>query len=187
VLSKAVEWGVTNEHPMRLVRRAKTDTLGRVRYLSSEEEARLRAARTTRDEARREGRRRFNAWRAARGYETLPEPDERFSDHLTPIVVLALNTGLYGVRGVWLMPNGGYLLATHEGSQVLYVDASGIIHVFVDGALGNVHDGDGDYFHSPGLKVSEVRAVSMDSRGNILITENDYGYVRMISFLRLTP
>ena len=53
--------------------------------------------------------------------------------------------------------------------------------------LGNGHSGDGDYFHSPGFKVSEVRSVSADRRGNILITENDFGYVRMITFLRLTP
>ena len=99
----------------------------------------------------------------------------------------ALNSGLYGVRGVWPLPNGGYLLATHEGSQVLYVDAGGIIHVFVDGAPGDGHSGDGDYFHSPGLKVSEVRSVSADGRGNILITESDFGYVRMITFLRLAP
>jgi len=100
---------------------------------------------------------------------------------------IALNTGLYGVRGVWALPNSGYLLGTHEGSQILYLDAGGVIHVFVDGALGNVHAGDGDYFYSPGLKVSEVRSISVDSRGNVLITENDYGYVRRIDFQRLTP
>jgi len=100
---------------------------------------------------------------------------------------IALNTGLYGVRGVWALPNGGYLLGTHEGSQILYLDAGGVIHVFVDGALGNVHAGDGDYFYSSGLKVSEVRSISVDSRGNVLITENDYGYVRRIDFQRLTP
>jgi len=100
---------------------------------------------------------------------------------------IALNTGLYGVRGVWALPNRGYLLATHEGSQILYLDAGGVIHVFVDGARGNIHAGDGDYFYSPGLKVSEVRSVSVDSQGNVLITESDYGYVRRIDFQRLTP
>lgn len=99
----------------------------------------------------------------------------------------ALTNGVYGVRGVWYLPNDGYLLATHEGSQVLYVDPAGMIHVFVDGAPGHVHSGDGEWFHSPGFKISEVRGVTMDSQGNILITENDYGYVRKIEFLRLTP
>jgi len=78
-------------------------------------------------------------------------------------------------------------LATHEGSQVLYVDPAGIIHVFADGSYGGIHSGDGEWFHSPGSKISEVRAASMDSKGNILITEDDFGYVRRIDFLRLSP
>ncbi len=95
VLSKAVEWGILREHPMRQVKRAKVDTLGRVRYLSVEEEQRLRQTLIDRDEARRDGRRRFNAWRADRGYQTLPDigPDV-YPDHLHPLIVLALNTGL---------------------------------------------------------------------------------------------
>jgi sugar lactone lactonase YvrE len=98
-----------------------------------------------------------------------------------------LDNGLYGVRGIWYLPNGGYLLALHEGSQILYVDPAGVVHIFVDGAPGNAHSGDGAWFHTPGLKISEARSVSMDSRGNILIVENDSGYVRRIVFRRLTP
>src|SRR5207302_6989452 len=99
----------------------------------------------------------------------------------------ALTSGLYGVRGLWPLPNGGYLLATHEGSQVLYMDPAGILHLFVDGEYGNVHAGDGQWFYAPGFKVSEVRSVTMDFQGNILITENDFGYVRKIEFSRLHP
>ena len=73
MLSKAVEWGVLAANPMQPIRRAKVDTLGRLRFLSPEEEQRVRAAREARDEARRDGRRRFNAWRTARGYKTLPD------------------------------------------------------------------------------------------------------------------
>ena len=98
---------------------------------------------------------------------------------------LALDTGLAGVRGVWLLPNGGYLLATHAGSQIWYVDGAGIIRLFLDGLAGNVHDGDGDYFYSPGFKIAEARSVTLDYAGNILITENDRGYVRRIDFQRL--
>src|SRR5207247_1384587 len=98
----------------------------------------------------------------------------------------ALQTGLLEVRGVWPLPTGGYLLATHKGSQVWYVDAAGIIHLLVDGAAGN-HAGDGAWFHSPGLKVSEVRSVTLDAQGNLLIVENDYGYVRRIRFLPIRP
>jgi sugar lactone lactonase YvrE len=110
-----------------------------------------------------------------------------FGDGNTNSVVegtLAKTNSLYGVRSVWSFPTGGYLLGTHEGSQVLYVDPAGIVHVFVNGSYGDIHSGDGEWFHSPGSKISEVRAASMDSKGNILITENDFGYVRRIDFLR---
>jgi streptogramin lyase len=113
-----------------------------------------------------------------------------FGDGSTNSIIegtLARTNGLYGVRGVWPFPGGGYLLALHEGSQVLYVDAAGIVHLLVDGLAGNFHAGDGQWFHAPGHKICEVRSVSLDSQGNILIVENDYGYVRRIDFTRLTP
>jgi hypothetical protein len=94
----------------------------------------------------------------------------------------ALSTGLWGVRGVWYLPNGGYVLGTHEGSQVWYVDPSGIIHLLLDG-LRSWHGGDGFYFYDPGLKISEARSVSVAPNGDILIVENDLGYVRKIQFL----
>jgi streptogramin lyase len=99
----------------------------------------------------------------------------------------ALLTALAGVRGVWFLPNGGYLLATHEGSQVWHVDPAGIIRLFVDGLKGNVHSGDGEFFRSPGYKLTEVRSVTLDTQGNVWITENDYGYIRRIRFQRLQP
>ena len=80
----------------------------------------------------------------------------------------------------------GYFLGTHEGSQVLYVDPAGIIHVFVNGAIG-AHAGDGQWFYTPGYKVSEPRAVTLDPQGNLLITESDSGYVRRVEFMRLSP
>jgi hypothetical protein len=92
----------------------------------------------------------------------------------------ALSTLLNGVRGVWFLPNGGYFLATHAGSQVWYVDTWGIIHLFLDGAPG-AHAGDGEHFRTPGDKVSAVRAVTVDRAGNVLITENDRGYVRKVA------
>ncbi len=97
----------------------------------------------------------------------------------------ALQTALYEVRGIWFLPNGGYFLATHAGSQVWYVDTAGIIHLFVDG-FPNAHGGDGNWFYAPGPKVSECRSVAMDPAGNILIVENDGGFVRRIRFLPLT-
>jgi integrase len=42
----------------------------------------------------REARIHFNEWRAARGKPALPPRHEPYADHLQPIVLLALNTGL---------------------------------------------------------------------------------------------
>jgi hypothetical protein len=108
--------------------------------------------------------------------------------HNSPVVdgTSAVTNCLNGVRGIWKLPTGGYLLALHEGNQILYVDGADILHVFVDGQNG-AHSGDGDWFHSPGFKIAQARSVTMDSQGNILIVENDFGYVRKINFQRLSP
>ncbi len=93
----------------------------------------------------------------------------------------ALETGLDEVRGVWVLESGGLLLGTQTGSQVWHVDASGIIRLLVDGARGiDAHVGDGQPFDAPGKKVTEVRNVTMDPGGNLLITENDDGVIRMV-------
>jgi hypothetical protein len=98
----------------------------------------------------------------------------------------ASTNGLNQVRAVWPVPTGGYLLGTDQGCQVLYVDPAGILHILVNGQVGS-HSGDGQWFYLPGYKVSEVRSVTMDAQGNIFIVESDFGYVRRIDFLRLTP
>ena len=98
----------------------------------------------------------------------------------------ALDTGLWGVRGICFLPDDAYFLATLEGSQVWYVDPAGTIYLFVDGqALA--HAGDGDWFHSPGPKISQPRQVTLMDNGDLLITENDAGYVRRITFGRTHP
>ncbi len=98
----------------------------------------------------------------------------------------ALEVGLYCVRGIWPFPTGGYLYALECGSQIAYQDADGYVYVLVDGTQGNIHQGDGQWFYA-GPKVSNCRSVTMDYRGNILITENDAGYVRRVRFQRLLP
>lgn len=94
-LSKAVEWGLLEAHPLAKTKLYGRDDNASVRYLSAVEEARLRTALMDRDRAMREKRARFNAWRRARGLKPFREigPDE-YADHLHPIVLLALNTGL---------------------------------------------------------------------------------------------
>ena len=92
----------------------------------------------------------------------------------------ALATGLHGVRGIWFLPSGAYFLATHEGNQVWYVDTQGTIHLFLDGGSNNAHAGDGEHFRTPGLKISEARAISVDAQGNVIVTENDFGFIRVV-------
>ena len=101
----------------------------------------------------------------------------------------ALSTGIYGPRGVWPVPTGGYLLLLHDGAQLWYVDSSNIMHLFVNGLGGNgyVHNGDGQYFYAPSeYRIGEGRSVSMDYSGNIIVCESDYGFIRRIRFQRMT-
>jgi streptogramin lyase len=98
----------------------------------------------------------------------------------------AVTSSLNGVRGIWPLLTGGFLLALHEGAQILYVDPADRVYVFLDGQNGT-HAGDGSWFYSPGPKIAQARSVTMDYSGNILIVENDFGYVRQIDFHRLTP
>ena len=94
---------------------------------------------------------------------------------------LATETGLDGVRGVWFLDDNSYFVATHQGSQIWYIDTGGIIHLFLDGRNGDeYHSGDGEKFNTPGFKISEPRSVSVDYEGNILIAENDKGFIRKI-------
>lgn len=101
---------------------------------------------------------------------------------------LATATSLNQVRGVAFLPTGAYFLCTHRGSQVWYVDTAGYIHLFLNGLTSDTHAGDGTYFYNPTeYRVSELRAVVVDYDGNLLITENDAGFVRKVQFLRYEP
>jgi integrase len=93
VLSRALEWGVLATHPLAKLKAAKVDAVGVVRYLSQDEERRLRTTMAERDERRRAARLQANAWRRDRKYQEL-EAFGTYTDHLTPLVLLALNTGL---------------------------------------------------------------------------------------------
>lgn len=93
-LSRAVEWKILDHHPFQGVKLPKIDRRGRVRYLSDAEEAALRKALVDREAGLREARDRFNSWRETRGIARLPARNHPFTDHLRPIVLTALNTGL---------------------------------------------------------------------------------------------
>jgi integrase len=94
-ISKAVTWGVINEHPLAQLKPLKVDTKARIRYLFEDEEERLRTVLERRDDRIKAGRIRGNAWGHERGYAQLPTIDNNvYGDHLTPMVLLTLNTGL---------------------------------------------------------------------------------------------
>jgi len=94
VLARAVEWGVIDQHPLKGLKPMKADKTGRVRFLTTPEEAALRKALADREERLREARIRFNTWRIARGKKPLPEREGDLLDHIRPLVLVALNTGL---------------------------------------------------------------------------------------------
>lgn len=94
-LSKAVEWGFLEQHPLSKVKPTKVDTDGIVRYLSDAERKALFAALAQREITKRADRAKANGWRRARDYPELPGLDSQaFYDHLQPAVIVSLNTGL---------------------------------------------------------------------------------------------
>jgi integrase len=92
-LSRAVEWGVLNVNPIEKMKHAPVDENAVIRHLSPDEERRLRTALSDRDDARRAGRVAANSWRRDRGHEPWPEYGP-YTDYVTPLVLVALNTGL---------------------------------------------------------------------------------------------
>ncbi|MFT3792133.1 MAG: site-specific integrase [Rudaea sp.] len=94
-IAKAVEWGMLATHPLVGVKRAKGEDNGRVRFLSPDEEKALLSALKNRETAMRTHRLSGNAWCRERGGDgrRMWDKDE-FCDHLQPLVLLAMNTGL---------------------------------------------------------------------------------------------
>lgn len=93
ILSFAVRLGLLADNPMRRVLKPRLDRTPNVRFLDPEEESRLRSALQDRDGRIRAARDSGNAWRRARDRSPLPKLTG-FGDHLTPAVLVSLNTGL---------------------------------------------------------------------------------------------
>ncbi len=97
-MARAVKLDIIPSHPLGKIKPKSERLTGVVRYLGSDEadpdeEKRLRAALAARDQAAIEARRRTvvaNRDQHA-GLELIP--DDGFADHLTPMTLLALNTG----------------------------------------------------------------------------------------------
>lgn len=92
-LNRAVEWGIIEYNPLAKVKPAKLDQKGIVRYLSDDEETRLRKALIDREARIRAERESANKWRSERGYPVKPEYGPCV-DYVRPIILLALNTGM---------------------------------------------------------------------------------------------
>ena len=95
LMTKASEWGFIKENPLITLKLFKIDRAPKVRYLSIEEETRLRQALLARDNQLKQERKSANEWRKERGYSLFPEiSDNEPADHLMPMVLLSINTGL---------------------------------------------------------------------------------------------
>ena len=93
-LAKAVEWRFIPAHPLADLKPSKVDHAGKVRFLSNDEEASLLQALDQREERKRTERDTHNQWLKARKKPALPSLEGRYADHLKPLVILALNTGM---------------------------------------------------------------------------------------------
>ncbi len=94
----------------------------------------------------------------------------------------ATQTALDQVRGIAFFPDGSYLLATHKGGDIVFVDTTGITHLLVAGkGSKDVFTGEG--FSTPITSfdvISQPRAVTITPGGSVLITSNDSGFVRIL-------
>ena len=93
VLRRAVKAGELTENPVRRVDKPRVDRRGKVRFLDQAEESRLRNALMERDFEMQNHRTCGNNRRQTRHEPVLP-PLTHFGDHLTPAVLLSMNTGL---------------------------------------------------------------------------------------------
>lgn len=93
VLTRAVKLGKLATNVVRQVERPRIDRTPKVRYLDSAEEKRLREALAERDTEMREARESANRWRRERKQPALSALPH-YGDHLTPAVLLSMNTGM---------------------------------------------------------------------------------------------
>lgn len=95
VFSRAVEWDYLPASPLDRIKALKVDSIGRIRYLSKEENLALRGALEAREKIARAQRDSANEWRTKRNRKPLLDLRTlAFADHLKPMVLLSLNTGM---------------------------------------------------------------------------------------------
>jgi integrase len=97
-LKAAINWAVSmdilKENPMTKFKPLpERDSKKIVRYLSDDERSRFMAALDERENKMRQERQSHNEWLESRGLELLPQPGY-FTDHLKPMLLLGLSTGI---------------------------------------------------------------------------------------------
>jgi site-specific recombinase XerD len=99
-LKAAINWAwkrnIIDANPLaRLEKLSEEDSEGKVRYLTDDERERLMAALNARDKEIRAARDSHNVWLVTRDLKTKATFKERdFVDHLEPLVLLSLSTGI---------------------------------------------------------------------------------------------
>jgi len=92
-LQQAVAWGHLPSNPLAAAKRIKRGIDKRVRYLSPKESRALRKALDAREARRKAERERGEQWRKERNMKALGA-FHGYTDHVMPMTLLALNTGL---------------------------------------------------------------------------------------------
>ncbi|MDA0811100.1 MAG: hypothetical protein O3C21_01720 [Verrucomicrobia bacterium] len=97
----------------------------------------------------------------------------------------ATEVGLEEVRGIAFRSDGSFFVCTQKGGDVVFVDTNGLAHLFIAGTRsGNTRAGEGEPVTTPGDKIAEPRAVALAPNGDLIVTTNDTGYVRVVRALR---
>lgn len=95
VMTRAVEWGVLEVHPLAKLKSLKVDSRGRVRYLTTDEEKALYKAMMDREETICADRNSANKWRNERKKDLMADLSKlHFADHLRPLVMTSIKTGM---------------------------------------------------------------------------------------------
>lgn len=95
VFSRAVDWEYLPSSPLDKIKPLKVDTKGQVRYLSKEETLNLRNSLEVREHRACLERDSANQWRADRNKVLFSDLKKlAFTDHLKPMVLVSLNTGM---------------------------------------------------------------------------------------------
>jgi integrase len=90
MFNRAIEWEVIEQNPLNKVKKQKSDSRAIIRYLSVDEEQRLRATLRSRDRRLAESNPFYTGGRFTRLEAILGG----FSDHIHPMVLLLINTGM---------------------------------------------------------------------------------------------